>query len=60
MNATAPAINSPPAKARVNYAWPWQPDCDDGVYCNPVLYADYSDADVIRAGHVDVDDFRFS
>jgi len=24
----------------------WQPDCNDGTYKNPVLYADYSDPDV--------------
>ncbi len=31
----------------------WQPDLGDGTYRNPVLYADYSDPDVIRVG----DDF---
>lgn len=33
-----------------NYAYPWTPDCGDGMYRNPVLYADYSDPDVIRRG----------
>ena len=33
--------------------YPWIPDQGDGTYCNPVLYADYSDPDVIRVG----DDF---
>jgi beta-xylosidase len=28
----------------------WSPDLGDGRYKNPVLYADYSDPDVIRAG----------
>lgn len=28
----------------------WQPDPGDGRYKNPVLYADYSDPDVIRVG----------
>src|ERR1043166_5477968 len=28
----------------------WVPDQGDGTYCNPVLCADYSDPDVIRAG----------
>jgi beta-xylosidase len=37
----------------VNYAYPWTPDCGDGTYRNPVLYADYSDPDVVRHG----DDF---
>ena len=31
----------------------WQPDLGNGQYKNPVLYADYSDPDVIRVG----DDF---
>jgi len=39
--------------AAVTYAYPWTPDCGDGTYRNPVLYADYSDPDVIRHG----DDF---
>jgi beta-xylosidase len=29
---------------------PWTPDQGDGTFCNPVLYADYSDPDVIRVG----------
>jgi beta-xylosidase len=28
----------------------WNPDAGDGTYRNPVLYADYSDPDVIRVG----------
>lgn len=28
----------------------WQPDLGNGYYKNPVLYADYSDPDVIRVG----------
>jgi beta-xylosidase len=32
---------------------PWIPDCGDGTYRNPVLFADYSDPDAIRVG----DDF---
>ena len=31
----------------------WQPDNGDGTYSNPILFSDYSDPDVIRAG----DDF---
>ena len=41
---TAPA-------ARVDY--PWVPDQRDGTYRNPIIYADYSDPDVVRDG----DDF---
>ncbi len=35
------------------YTQPWIPDTGNGRYKNPVIYADYSDPDVIRAG----DDF---
>ena len=31
----------------------WTPDQGDGTYRNPIIYADYSDPDVIRVG----DDF---
>lgn len=30
--------------------YPWIPDLGDGSYRNPILFADYSDPDVIRAG----------
>ena len=33
---------------RLSYSFPWQPDQGDGTYCNPILYADYSDPDVVR------------
>jgi beta-xylosidase len=36
------AVQAPPA--------PWIPGRGDGTYTNPVLYADYSDPDVIRVG----------
>lgn len=29
----------------------WNPDKGDGTYTNPVIYADYSDPDVIRVGN---------
>src|SRR3972149_716553 len=32
---------------------PWRPDNGDGTYKNPIIFADYSDPDVIRVG----DDF---
>jgi beta-xylosidase len=44
--AIALALASPAAP-------PWRPDAGDGSYRNPVLFADYSDPDVVRAG----DDF---
>ncbi len=31
-------------------ATPWRADVGDGTYRNPILYADYSDPDVIRVG----------
>jgi beta-xylosidase len=31
-------------------AFPWQPDCGDGTYRNPIIFADYSDPDVVRVG----------
>src|SRR5215212_6276763 len=39
--------------ARDGAPYPWVPDQADGTFRNPVLYADYSDPDVIRDG----DDF---
>lgn len=32
------------------YAQVWVPDNGDGTYKNPIIYADYSDPDVIRVG----------
>lgn len=40
----------PPATVQ---SLPWTADCGDGQYRNPVLFADYSDPDVVRVG----DDF---
>ena len=36
--------------ARVSYAEPWISDQGDGTFRNPVLFADYSDPDVVRVG----------
>jgi beta-xylosidase len=44
------ARNSPHGPA-LSYAHPWLPDLGDGTYCNPILYADYSDPDAIRVGN---------
>jgi len=30
--------------------WRWSPDKGDGTYTNPIIFADYSDPDVIRVG----------
>lgn len=57
MNSDAPNHNlqtpASQAKAAFQYAYPWFPDQRDGTFCNPIIYADYSDPDVIRVG----DDF---
>jgi beta-xylosidase len=41
------------SKPDAEYPYPWFPDQRDGTYRNPIIYADYSDPDVIRVG----DDF---
>lgn len=46
-----PPVTSSPIIATGNF--PWHPDMGNGSYRNPILYADYSDPDVIRHG----DDF---
>ena len=51
MNSTSNKIE--PRAASPDFAYPWTPDNGDGTYRNPILYADYSDPDVIRHG----DDF---
>jgi beta-xylosidase len=39
------------AAAALGCAWPWISDAGDGTYRNPIIYADYSDPDVIRVGN---------
>ena len=52
---TSPASILPPRPETKPPARPgvWQPDLGNGCFQNPILYADYSDPDVIRVG----DDF---
>jgi beta-xylosidase len=38
------------AEASGRSGYPWHPDQGDGTFRNPVLYADYSDPDVVRVG----------
>jgi beta-xylosidase len=39
-----------PTTTAMRPAYPWVPDLGDGTFQNPVLFADYSDPDVIRDG----------
>ena len=50
VSPTQPVVK--PASAAAG-SFPWQSDCGDGTYRNPIIYADYSDPDVVRVG----DDF---
>ncbi len=50
--STVPA-GSAKAEKTCDFAYPWLADQDDGTFRNPILYADYSDPDVVRVG----DDF---
>ncbi len=49
LNSAPPAGESKPA-AGLNFAHPWRPSQGNGTYRNPILYADYSDLDVVRVG----------
>jgi len=53
MTTPSSALENPQAAAGQPAAWPWQGDLGNGRYHNPIIYADYSDPDVIRHG----DDF---
>lgn len=44
-----PADSRIPAVA-LDFAFPWAPDLGNGRCQNPIIYADYSDPDVIRVG----------
>ncbi len=54
MNAALPIVTRAgfrkTADAAKHFAFPWTSDLGDGRYQNPVIYADYSDPDVIRVG----------
>lgn len=43
-------LGNPPPAANTATEAAWVPDNGDGTYKNPVLFADYSDPDVIRVG----------
>jgi len=48
--APKPRGKPPEADDAVTPSKVWSPDNGDGTYKNPVIYADYSDPDVIRVG----------
>lgn len=51
MVQTIVSTKTPRRKAgKSAYTFPWQPDVGDGMYRNPIIYADYSDPDLIRVG----------
>lgn len=54
MNTSSPVEILPSSAGRKfrssAFAFPWTPDQGDGTFCNPIIYADYSDPDVIRVG----------
>ena len=45
-----PASSSQPTDTTGGMGFPWIPDRGDGTYRNPIIYADYSDPDVVRVG----------
>lgn len=45
-----PVSSTEQAVAADRFAFPWTPDQGDGTYRNPIIYADYSDPDVVRVG----------
>jgi len=49
--SSASIASIPPAASRADGAYPWVPDQGDGTFRNPILYADYSDPDVLRHGN---------
>lgn len=48
MKRTSQMMNAVAAGDSVDFAYPWVSDQGDGTYVNPILYADYSDPDVVR------------
>lgn len=45
---------SVPSKAEIkenSQVSPWKPDNRNGTFKNPIIYADYSDPDVVRVGN---------
>jgi len=49
----SPMVSTQKTGATDGFAFPWMPDQGDGTFRNPIIYADYSDPDVVRVG----DDF---
>ena len=51
VQTTIAPTSSPKSRGKSSYPYPWTPDQGDGTYRNPVIYADYSDPDVVRVGN---------
>src|SRR6185437_12454746 len=51
MKPGATATNATTSALKATYGFPWRADCGDSTYRNPIIYADYSDPDVIRVGN---------
>jgi beta-xylosidase len=49
VHTVLPTETKPPAN-QCDHAYPWRADQGDGTFRNPILYADYSDPDVVRVG----------
>lgn len=47
---TSVPIQTRVSDVKAETGYPWTPDQGDGTYRNPILFADYSDPDVIRVG----------
>src|SRR5215831_17470103 len=43
-------VSSVNSRKQVVAGFPWSPDQGDGTFRNPILFADYSDPDVIQVG----------
>jgi hypothetical protein len=56
MQLSAPAPPASQSTVPSADAHPWSPDNGDDTFSNPIIFADYSDPDVIRVG----DDFHMT
>jgi beta-xylosidase len=50
MHLSAPSASKAKPIEPPPITYPWVPDQGDGTFCNPIIFADYSDPDVVRVG----------